>query len=173
VQITEKHLKRFLKIAGNRLSGDWVIIGGSVIPLIGGAYRVTNDIDLSGPETATQKDTVTLMEIAQEIGLPVEAINQAGAFFLKKVPSWRKQLVVVHRGKKASFFRPNATLYLLLKIPRFSESDLTDCITLIHKHPEELNLAVLEKKLKREANLASGERLKRLEKLRETLSIKT
>lgn len=30
-------LKRFVELAGERLEGDWVILGGAVVPLLGGA----------------------------------------------------------------------------------------------------------------------------------------
>ena len=43
--IDVKILKKFLKIAGIELSGEWVLMGGTVLPLLGVDYRTTVDID--------------------------------------------------------------------------------------------------------------------------------
>jgi len=124
-------LERFLKLAGERLRGDWVVIGGCVLPLRGVEHRVTLDIDVAGPERAGMKDTLLLLEIAEELGLPVEAINQAGALFLRRIPDWESNLIEIHRGPEAVIHVPDATLFLLLKINRLSEVDLDDCITML------------------------------------------
>jgi len=127
-EIDKNLLNRFMTLAGDRLSGDWIVIGGTALMLKGRQYRVTNDIDVVGPKESTQSDLLILMEIAQNLGLPVEAINQAGAFFLYRIKNWQKKLILVHEGKTAKFYRPNAILYLLLKIQRLSETDLQDCL---------------------------------------------
>ena len=124
-------LHRFLDLAGDRLAGDWVVMGGIVLPLLGIEHRVTYDIDIAGPDTAGNDQTYALMEIAESLGLPVETINQAGAFFLRRIAGWRKALMPLHRGKRATIHRPNVTLYLLLKIDRMTESDLADCLALL------------------------------------------
>ncbi|MEI6399611.1 MAG: hypothetical protein WCO71_12655, partial [Pseudomonadota bacterium] len=85
-------------------------------------------------------DILTLMEISQSLGLPIEAINQAGAFFLHKIQNWENKLILVHKEQKASIYRPNLELYLRLKIARLSESDLEDCLryldyTILHGEP--------------------------------------
>jgi hypothetical protein len=136
--IRQDTLERFMTLAGERLDGDWVIIGGSVLPLLGIEHRVTLDIDLAScnPETS-QRSLVALMELAQEIGLPVEGINQAAAYFLEKIPNWRQDLVRVHTGSRANFFRPNLALFLRLKITRLSESDLEDCLQFLRKRSDE------------------------------------
>jgi len=94
-------LGRFLELAGERLRGDWVVIGGCVLPLRGIELRTTVDIEVAGPDTAGTRDTLLLLEIAEELGLPVEAINQAGALFLKRIPDWESNLIEVHRGTGA------------------------------------------------------------------------
>ena len=88
---------------------------------------MTLDIDVAGPDDAGSDQLLALMEIAEEIGLPVEAINQTGAYFLRRVDGWRDHLMAVHRGPRASVLRPDVTLYVLLKIGRLSETDLGDC----------------------------------------------
>lgn len=144
--ITAATLRKFLDQAGERLEGDWVIVGGSVIAFLGISERVTLDIDIAGLGEASQKHTVTLMEIARELGLPVEAINQAAAFFLERIPEWRSSLVEIHSGRKARFFRPDVNLYLKLKIARLSESDLSDCLHMLRfaqQHQESLRKSEL------------------------------
>ncbi len=144
--IEGKTLTRFLEIAGTKLSGDWVILGGSVLPLLGVFHRVTLDIDVAGPKKSSQDDILILMEIAQELGLPVEAINQAAGYFLFKVPNWDKQLVLLHKGEKAAFFRPNVNLFLELKIGRMDQSDLEDCIHFL-EFAKQTNEAVDSKRI--------------------------
>jgi len=119
-------LDRFLTLAGDRLRGDWVLIGGMVLPLVGIEHRVTMDIDLAGPEGNQQ--TLELLQLAAEIGLPPEAVNQAAGYFLHGIPGWADHLIRVRSGRTATFHRPDATLYLLLKVPRLSPTDLQDCL---------------------------------------------
>ncbi len=38
---------------------------------------------------------------------------------------------MIHRGRTATFHVPNATLFLLLKLGRLTESDLSDCLQII------------------------------------------
>jgi hypothetical protein len=125
--LDRKTLRLFLEKAGDSLEGEWVLIGGTVLPLLGVEHRSTTDIDLIGLHPAEQAQSLALMELADRLGLPVETINQAGGFFLSRLPGFENELVLLHQGKTARIFRPNATLYLLLKLRRMSESDLQDC----------------------------------------------
>lgn len=70
------------------------------------------------------------MELAAEAGLPVEAVNSAADFFVRKIADWRTQLVPFVR-RRATIYRPNATLFLLLKLERLSAVDLEDCLGLL------------------------------------------
>lgn len=134
--ISSRILKKFMTLAGDQLQGHWVIIGGAIMPLLDEKARVTIDIDIAGPASATQSDTLKIMAIAEGLGLPVEAINQAGAFFLHKIKTWEEDLVLLHAGRTASFFRPNVTLFLLLKLQRFTETDAADCLTFLKVAPK-------------------------------------
>jgi hypothetical protein len=133
--ISSKISKKFLDLASQELQGDWVIMGGAVMILLGVRERFTVDIDLAGPEAATQADTLKLMGIAEKIGLAPEAINQAGAFFLNRIPHWKENLVTMIKSDKFSLYRPNSFLFLQLKIARLSESDLSDCINMLKIEP--------------------------------------
>jgi hypothetical protein len=133
--IDSKITHRFLELAAKELKGHWIILGGSVMVLLGVNERFTVDIDLAGPKTATQADTLKLMTIAEKIGLAPEAINQAGAFFLNRIPRWEDNLVPILETKHFSLSRPNAFLFLQLKIARLSESDLGDCLNMLKMEP--------------------------------------
>jgi len=133
--INTKIGKKFLELAAKEIKGDWVVMGGTVMVLMGVNERFTVDIDLAGPKTATQADTLKLMTIAEKIGLAPEAINQAGAFFLNRIPHWEDNLVPILQTKHFSLSRPNSFLFLQLKIARLSESDLGDCLNMLKIEP--------------------------------------
>jgi hypothetical protein len=71
------------------------------------------------------------MELAAAAGLPIEAVNSAADFYVRRIPDWRQQLVELHRGSRATIYRPSATLFVLLKLPRLTETDLDDCTALL------------------------------------------
>ncbi|MBI3018818.1 MAG: hypothetical protein HYY61_02890 [Deltaproteobacteria bacterium] len=165
----KKLLEKFIHLLANKVDGKWIIIGGSVLPLLEASFRHTQDIDIVGPSSSTQKDTLTLMEIAQSLGLPIEAINQAASFFLYKIPNWEKELVLIHKSPKASIFRPSATLYILLKLKRLSETDFEDCMKMIEYakiHKESIDKKRIQKiihtLLKKETSEPKIKRLKNL-----------
>lgn len=126
-EINSKLLKKFVQLAVERLSGDWIIIGGTVLPLVNIDVRLTLDIDVAKGKSESPDQTLQLMEIAEDLGLPVEAINQAGSFFLRKIENWEDNLVLIKSSKSCRVFRPDSTLFLLMKIARFSENDFMDC----------------------------------------------
>jgi hypothetical protein len=58
-------------------------------------------------------------------------VNSAADFFVRRISDWRDQLIELHRGSRATIFRPTATLFLLLKLARLTEVDLDDCAALL------------------------------------------
>jgi hypothetical protein len=176
-KIDSQIVKRFAKKASDELPGDWVIIGGSVLPLMGIDHRVTVDIDVAGPDTVKQQHVLKLMKIAEGLGLAPEAVNQAGAFFLHKIKGWEKHLVLIQEGKKGRVFRPNLNLFIRLKIGRLSESDLGDCIKMIcHVSGEELlgiDATMQEVKKELAKTAVSSERHNRMEKLLQSMKRKS
>ena len=129
--IDQALMRRFVALAADALCGEWVIMGGAVLPLLGIEDRVTWDIDVAGPPDAKLDQALVLMEIAERLGLPIEAINQAGAFFLHRIDGWHDGLVPLHAGKSAAILRPDATLFVRLKLDRLTESDLADCVAML------------------------------------------
>lgn len=170
--LNRKTLQNFLDIAGNKLNGDWIVIGGTVLPLLGINHRVTVDIDFVSK--SKKEETLKLMEIAEELGLSVETINQAGAFFLYKIPDFEKNLILLHKGKSAKIYRPNLLLYIQLKVGRLSESDSLDCLEYIkysNNNNEVENIEKIVHLIKKEiSKKPEGERLSRLKKILDSLA---
>lgn len=123
-------IEDFLELAGRRLEGEWLLIGGGAAAAWFSPGRTTEDIDLVGL-AGTQDERFALMDLAAEAALPIEAVNSAGGYFVRRIPDWKHHLVVLHRGVRATIYRPDPTLFLLLKIRRLSESDLEDCRALL------------------------------------------
>ena len=136
--INAKLMKKFLEKAVNKLSGEWIIIGGTVLPLLGIDHRVTLDIDIINLNfESSNNDSLKLMEIANELKLPIESINQAGAYYLSKIEDIAEHLVLLQQSKKCKIYRPDAYLFIKLKIERFSETDLEDCVQFIKNNKKE------------------------------------
>lgn len=171
----KKILNKFIKLLGDKVSGNWILIGGSVLPWLEVSFRHTEDIDIVGPKSSTQEDSLCIMEIAQELGLPIEAINQAASFFFYRISNWEKNLMLIHKGSKASIFRPDATLYILLKLGRFNESDFEDCLNMLtfaKKQKESLEKSRILKILKDQIKKESAHHPKK-ERLQKFLSLLT
>ncbi len=125
--LDSKRLQDFLKLAGDQLSGDWVLLGGTLLPAVGLTVRSTVDIDFVSLEKTDNSQTLALMTIADSLGLPVETINSAASFFLEKINYDKNDLLLLRKGKTAKIFRPSVALYWQLKLARLSDSDLIDC----------------------------------------------
>lgn len=129
--LNAKVLKKFIDAALEKLDGDWVILGGTLLPALGIDYRQTVDIDFSPVHASTNATSIKVMEIAERLGLPVETINASAEFFLKKTTNFKNRLVLLFESKRCRIFRPTLDLYLELKLRRASDSDLSDCRELI------------------------------------------
>jgi hypothetical protein len=56
---------------------------------------VTVDIDMVNLNAkASNSNSLQLMEVAEQLGLPVETINQAGSYFLSKIDDVQEHLVL-------------------------------------------------------------------------------
>ncbi|CAN5900153.1 hypothetical protein BH11MYX2_BH11MYX2_35410 [soil metagenome] len=123
-----------LELAGERLDGEWLLIGGGAAAVWFAPDRTTEDLDLIGLG-GTQAERFALMELAATAAIPVEAVNSAADFFVRRIDGWRDMTVELHRGPRATIYRPTATLFLLLKLGRLSAVDLDDCLALLrHVH---------------------------------------
>ena len=129
-----------LELAGERLDGEWLLIGGGAAAAWFAPGRTTEDLDLIGLG-GTQAERFALMELAATAGIPIEAVNSAADFFVRRIEGWRDLMLELHRGPRATIYRPTATLFLLLKIGRLTAVDLDDCLALL-KHVEGSNEVV-------------------------------
>ncbi len=119
-------LERVVHAVADRLDGGWLVVGGAAIALAFGARRTTEDVDIL-PLVDTGEERLALMQLAEELGLPVEAVNSAADFFVRRIRDYREHVVPLHRGARSTVFRPDATLMIELKLRRLSERDLADC----------------------------------------------
>jgi hypothetical protein len=122
-----RKLEEFLIEAGQRLKGEWLLVGGTLLPAVGLNIRPTVDIDLIGLGKEESAQMLELMEISENLNLPVETINQAAGFFLKKIGFKRSDLFILHKGTRSTIYRPSVRLYWHLKMGRLTETDLMDC----------------------------------------------
>ena len=64
-ELSSKLLKKFLIQAGKTLEGEWILIGGTVLPLLGLDFRITTDIDLIPlNKKSNNESTLALMKLA-------------------------------------------------------------------------------------------------------------
>lgn len=126
--LDSKTLALFLDKAVNKLTGRWILIGGTLLPAVGIDIRSTVDIELIGLGKNERSMSLELMNLADNLDLNIEAINQAADFFLQKIKFDESDLVILQQSKNCKIFRPSASLYLRLKMARLTESDLQDAI---------------------------------------------
>ena len=120
-------LAELLEAACATLSGDWVLLGGALAALTFSAERVTEDIDLV-PLGAPDGRRDQLMDFALAQSLPLEAVNSAADFFVRREAAGPEDFEVLREGASARILRPTPTLYIVLKCNRMSEADLADCL---------------------------------------------
>lgn len=131
-ELDREKIEAVLEAAGRQLHGDWVLLGGALAAVWFSPDRKTEDIDLISTSDAAS-DRLQLMELASGLGLPIEAVNSAADFFLRRIPGWRDELELLRAGAQCRIFRASPTLFLLLKLGRLSEDDLEDCLQLLAK----------------------------------------
>lgn len=144
--ISQQNYDLFVKKILEKIDCDWLIIGGSLLILLKASERATTDIDICPIEELTNERRLQLMDVAQQSGLPIEAINPAADFFLRQIPNWKESLVLYKTGKNGNLYRPSLELYFKLKLNRASDSDISDCISFL-KWYEKNNLAFDKAKL--------------------------
>ncbi len=132
--ITSEQYQNFIGRVVDELDGDWLVIGGSLLAMINSEYRVTSDIDICPIGEMTNEKRLHLMDIADQLKLPIEAINPAADFFVRQIPNWKSSIVLMKKGKKGQLYRPDIELYYNLKLSRMSESDIEDCNLFLDWH---------------------------------------
>lgn len=130
--VNPKLIQDLLLVSKKRLTGDWVLLGGTLLYYFNISKRVTTDIDLvpiSG--TRGNQQMLQAFELSNDLNLPVETINSAALFFLEKIKNYRDELVLIQEWKEGKIYRPNLYLFIRLKLGRFTESDYLDCMEVL------------------------------------------
>ena len=130
VSLDRERIDAVVQAVADRLSGDWLLVGGGLVALWLSPRRLTEDVDMVPIDGA---DRLALLGLAVDLGLPVEALNSAADFFVSRVADWRDQVELFRAGLRGRIFRPSPTLFLLLKVGRLSGQDLHDCLSLLEK----------------------------------------
>lgn len=120
-------LREFLKQAGNSLTGNWLLVGGTLLPAVGLDVRSTVDIDLVGLGEKERGQGLELMRLCDALGFPVETINSAATFFVNEVGFDKSDILPLYRGSSATIHRPTVEFYWKLKLKRLTEGDQLDC----------------------------------------------
>jgi hypothetical protein len=146
--ISSMIMKKFLREAGERLSGEWLLLGGALLPALGIESRVTVDIDFIRISKEPFDPTLDMLKLSEKLGLPAGTINQAALIYVQKIKNYLAHLVEFYQGTKSTIFRPDATLFVLLKMKRMSESDLNDCMDFL-KYAKKIKEKVDVKRLRK------------------------
>jgi hypothetical protein len=111
------------------IGGKWLLTGGSLIQLEVDSMRATEDIDLIAIEHDSLSDVgaqQAMFKAAIGIGLSPENVNSAASFFVQQIADWKSHLVVLRSSPMGTIFRPDLTLFIVLKLARGTEIDLKD-----------------------------------------------
>jgi hypothetical protein len=129
-RLDRAQLEEILNRATERLTGDWLLVGGALVALWLEGRRTTEDVDLI-PLNGAPEERYALMDLASELGLPIEAVNSAADYFVRRIEGWREELEPFLEGSRATIYRPTPTLFLLFKLRRLTAQDLQDCLAVI------------------------------------------
>ena len=127
VILNKKVLSQFLDRAVETLKGEWLLVGGTLLPAVGLDVRATVDIDLVGLSAKESAQSLELMKLVEELKLPVESVNQAAAFFVHRAGYTKSDLLPLRQSRKCVIYRPSVLLYWKLKLARMTETDAIDC----------------------------------------------
>jgi hypothetical protein len=134
--VDRQRIDAIVQAVADRLDGEWLLVGGSLVALWIEPRRTTEDVDLV-PVRGAKDARMSLLGLASDLGLPVEALNSAADFFVERIPNWTDEIEVLRKGRRGTVYRPSPTLFLLLKVRRLSEEDLRDCSALLDKAARE------------------------------------
>lgn len=108
------------------LSGDWILVGGGLLHVLGISDRETIDIDIVPVNDITNRDQLKIMDVAVKNGFPPEVINFSAEFFVKRENNWKNELVLLYENDNVRIFRPSVKFFRQMKEQRGTETDLLD-----------------------------------------------
>lgn len=130
MRLDRQRIVEWLASVADALEGRFLVAGGAAAAAWFSPARTTEDIDIVAIDGGNT-ERLALLDHAAAAGLPIEAVSSTIDYFLRAIPDWREHLVEMHRGPRATVLRPDATLFLHLKLRRLSEADLGDCVALL------------------------------------------
>ena len=122
----QNEIQKLFKDILKALDGDWLLVGGALLAVLGIGERETLDIDLVPLHEVSNRDQLKIMDAAVKNGLPPEVINFSAEYFIKKTKGWEKEILLLAKSPKARVFRPTKKLFRELKSARGTETDLID-----------------------------------------------
>ncbi len=132
--MNQEELNLALKTICQKIGGDWLLVGGSLVRLDLDPGRGTHDLDIiSIPEGNTPKILRALFTEMKSIGLSPEQVNSAASFFVSSVEGWQNQKVLILEIDRGRIFRPTLTLFAYLKLSRATPVDIADLKLAIKK----------------------------------------
>lgn len=123
-------IRAFLDALPDHLDGEWILLGGALVALLLDGDRGTEDIDLV-PRHDTTGARLRLLSAGDALGLGVEAVNSAAAFFLMRLDGWQDDLLLLRQQEDLTIWRPGPRLFVRTKLGRMSERDLADCLLML------------------------------------------
>jgi len=123
-------IEEILRDVAGRVEGDWMLVGGALVALWLDADRRTEDVDLVSLRGLAE-DRLALLDAADALGLPIETLNSAADWFVRRIAGWDLDARPLLVGSAARILRPSPTVLILTKLSRLSESDLGDCLAAI------------------------------------------
>lgn len=119
-----------------KIGGDWLLLGGSLVLLEYDGARATEDIDLvqiraSGKSEVKAQDE--LFQAAFRLGMDPESVNSAARFFVGEFKGWEHEIRELRRGSAGCVYKPTLTLFVASKLSRATETDLRDIELAIQK----------------------------------------
>ncbi len=112
-----------------KIGGSWLLTGGGLVQLHFKAERATEDVDLVPIHHDRLSDVAAqnqLFQSAIRLGLGPENVNSAAQFFVNQIPDWKSHVVLLKSGAEGSVYRPDLTLFIVLKLHRATPIDLED-----------------------------------------------
>lgn len=140
--LEKQRIEAIVDAIAERLDGEWLLIGGALVALWLDDRRTTEDVDIIGLR-GLPEERYALLQLADDLGLPIESVNSAADFFVRRIDGWRDELRVLKRGSRSTVHRPTTTLFVLLKQRRLSARDLADCLAALAREEEPVDRARL------------------------------
>lgn len=172
--LTSALLKKFLKLASEELEGEWLLVGGTLLPAVGIDIRPTIDIDLIGLGPKEKMQNLELMALAEKLGLSIETINQAAEFFVAKKKPSKSDMIKLLAGRKVTIYRPTVAFYWSLKLSRLTENDYMDCqhyLQYCKGQKDKINFKTMKSDINQQLQIENSEaKYKRLTSLKELLN---